>query len=675
MGIQKARSPYLAFLDSDDVWVPEKLEIQINQMKAHSEFFLSHTEELWYKGSRRIKPLKIHRKKHGDIFQWSLKLCSISMSTVILKKELVKDIGLFDEKLEVCEDYDYWLRVTAQYPVLLIDKPLTIKQGGHFDQQSQKYFGLDKFRIYAIKKLINSNKLNKEQRELAMKELKKKCRIYGQGCLKYHKKEEGKYYLNLANGANGVRPPISNWARKLKEIDDIIANQLKIIRGLNKRKEIRRLVFELFKKYNYNKIGFLNIPEIQKYIHKKQFNYSYLKSILLKLRYPDSHGTGNLDDKRVYLPDLKPLPVKKQYIYRGYFKPRSIYIEESQMKNEMVKAVLERFSNIKPVYIDKLKNVDIPVEEYSDTLGKDKLFLVEENFDIFKKCPCTRNVFGCHYYILNIGFGCVYDCTYCYLQHYANFPGIIMPVNIKQMLEKLKKILGKHKKVLRIGTGEFTDSLILDDIIPYTKYLINFFRNQKHYLELKTKSINIENILSIKPSSNIVISWSLNTPSRIKKEEYYTPSLKERLKAAGQVIRKGYNVGFHFDPIIFYDNWEKEYKETVEEMFEHARGHIQWISLGMLRFNRELKPIIEQRFPEQEILNGELLIDPVDKKMRYPEYLRIEIFRKMVQWIQQYDKQVVIYLCMEPEHVWQKVFNKQSFVPERTLSIIKTIFS
>ncbi len=196
-GIKRSTCKYIAFLDSDDAWTEDKLKVQIKAMKENPGHIISHTEEIWYKGKRLIKPQKIHKKRQGDIFKQSLKLCSISMSTVMIRKELIKKIGLFDPDLEVCEDYDYWLRVTAQYSVLLIDKPLTIKQGGHFDQQSQKYFGLDKFRIYAIEKLIRSKKLTKENPALAVSEMNNKCKIYGQGCLKYNKKEEGEYYIKL----------------------------------------------------------------------------------------------------------------------------------------------------------------------------------------------------------------------------------------------------------------------------------------------------------------------------------------------------------------------------------------------------------------------------------------------------------------------------------------------
>ena len=197
-GIKKSSASYIAFLDSDDAWAPEKLAIQMKAMKEHPEYLISHTEEEWYKGKRRIKHLNIHKKKQDNIFKRSLQLCSISMSTVIIKKELTVRIGLFDPDLEVCEDYDYWLRVTAQYPVLLIDQALTIKQGGHYDQQSQKYYGLDKFRIYAIEKLIKSKSLDTEQLIPTYKEFHKKCRIYGHSCIKYGKNTEGENHLELS---------------------------------------------------------------------------------------------------------------------------------------------------------------------------------------------------------------------------------------------------------------------------------------------------------------------------------------------------------------------------------------------------------------------------------------------------------------------------------------------
>ncbi len=455
----------------------------------------------------------------------------------------------------------------------------------------------------------------------------------------------------------------------LQEIDKIISQDLKLLKGLNKQKEIKRLIFEIFKKYNLGRKKFLNLKVIQDYITSAQFNYHFLKKTLIRLRYPEACKQKPIKENNVYLPELKSIAFKKKYKFSGKFIPEKIYIERSIQNNDITRSVMDKFPDAEKIIINKLKEERKPQDKYIDTLGKDILFLVEEKFDIFKHCPCTKNVFECDYYILNIGFGCPYDCTFCYLQHYTNSSGIILPVNIPDILSKLKNILKKSKKKLRIGTGEFTDSLIFEDIIPYSEYLIPFFKDSGHILEMKTKSINIENILKTESNTNVVISWSLNTPSRIKKEEYYTPLLKQRLEAARKCIKKGYKVGFHFDPIIYYDKWEEEYYKTIGSMFEYAKDNIEWISLGALRFHCSLKQIIEMRFPNPEILDHELLIAPGDKKLRYTENIRIELFRKMTRWIREFDKKVIIYLCMEEEDIWQKVFNSSLLKKNRSKGI------
>jgi len=197
-GIREARGEYLAFLDSDDRWVKDKLKIQIQALEERPEYLISHTEELWYRRGRLLNPKRIHEKRAGDIFKQSLRLCSVSTSTAVVRRELFSKISCFDESMPVCEDYDLWLRATASHSVLLVNHPLTLKDGGRADQLSQQFIGqMDKFRIYAICKLIDSGTLSDEKYRLAFKELERKCRIYGNGCLKRGKVEEGEDYLNL----------------------------------------------------------------------------------------------------------------------------------------------------------------------------------------------------------------------------------------------------------------------------------------------------------------------------------------------------------------------------------------------------------------------------------------------------------------------------------------------
>ena len=197
MGIKISKGTYIAFLDSDDTWEKDKLEIQVSAMDNNPECLFSHTEEIWYKKGKRINPKEKHKKHHGEVFEQSVKLCAISMSTVMVKRELFDRIGLFDENMKACEDYDFWLRVTARFPVLLVDKELTVKQAGHDDQVSQSVKCLDKYRIYALEKIINSGLLDEEKKKLATEELINKCKIYSKGCIKHKKLDEGRYYFDL----------------------------------------------------------------------------------------------------------------------------------------------------------------------------------------------------------------------------------------------------------------------------------------------------------------------------------------------------------------------------------------------------------------------------------------------------------------------------------------------
>jgi glycosyltransferase involved in cell wall biosynthesis len=196
-GLKEARGDYICFLDSDDRFRNDKLEITYQYIKKYTQYKIFHTQEIWYRKGKLLPHKKYHQKPEGFVFGQALKLCCISISTCCVKKEVFFDIGLFDEDLPVCEDYDFWLRVTAKYPVKLIPKFLTIKEGGHPDQQSKRYPALDKYRIYAIKKILEKGILNGNQKRCALNELKRKCRIYIKGAIKRNKQKEAKYYKNL----------------------------------------------------------------------------------------------------------------------------------------------------------------------------------------------------------------------------------------------------------------------------------------------------------------------------------------------------------------------------------------------------------------------------------------------------------------------------------------------
>ena len=174
-GVALSTGPLVAFLDSDDVWQADKLESQVTFFATHPEAQICQTEEIWLRRGVRVNPHKKHRKAGGDIFVRSLDLCLVSPSAVMLRRSLFKQIGGFDPQLPACEDYDLWLRIAAILPVYLIETPLVIKRGGHPDQLSHRFWGMDRFRVTALQKLLDSGVLSAQQRQLTLAVFRKKC--------------------------------------------------------------------------------------------------------------------------------------------------------------------------------------------------------------------------------------------------------------------------------------------------------------------------------------------------------------------------------------------------------------------------------------------------------------------------------------------------------------------
>lgn len=197
-GISETSGRFIAFLDSDDLWLPQKLSRQVEFFNTTPDALICQTEEVWIRSGVRVNPKKRHKKPSGMIFEPSLALCLVSPSAVMIRRSLLEIVGNFDEALPACEDYDLWLRISCRFPVYHIDTPLIIKRGGHEDQLSAS-FGLDRFRIKAIKKIMESGFLSKGQYAAAVKTLKEKCNIYAAGCRKRGRIDEANYFISLSS--------------------------------------------------------------------------------------------------------------------------------------------------------------------------------------------------------------------------------------------------------------------------------------------------------------------------------------------------------------------------------------------------------------------------------------------------------------------------------------------
>ena len=194
-GIKEARSEYIALLDSDDLWLKSKLDRQVSAFQNDTQSSrLCHTDEIWIRNGVRVNQHKKHKKHGGNVFQSCLKLCCISPSSAMMHRSVFEDFGFFDEDLPACEDYDFWLRYSAKEDVNFIDETLIIKKGGHSDQLSGAHWGMDRFRVRSLEKLIHSGSITHSQRELVIKTLIQKLNILETGARKREKFNAAKEY-------------------------------------------------------------------------------------------------------------------------------------------------------------------------------------------------------------------------------------------------------------------------------------------------------------------------------------------------------------------------------------------------------------------------------------------------------------------------------------------------
>ena len=293
------------------------------------------------------------------------------------------------------------------------------------------------------------------------------------------------------------------------------------------------------------------------------------------------------------------------------------------------------------------------------TPAKREILLTEKQGHTVKQCPGTdRSYRCCNYHVINQTSNCPIDCTYCILQFYLNNPVTTVYANSEKLFTEVRdKIATQPERFFRIGTGELSDSLAFDSSSEFSRDIVNYFSNLDNVLlELKTKTNRIENLLDLDHKGHTVISWSVNPQVIIDAEEHKAASLVERLEAMRLVQNAGYKIGFHFDPLLFHEDWKTTYPDLIRQLFEVVDPEmVAWISIGSLRFPPEMKEKVLEKFPKSKIMFAEL-IRGMDGKMRYPKPLRLEMYRTVYKALRSYgSKDLFIYFCMESEEIWERV--------------------
>jgi spore photoproduct lyase len=287
---------------------------------------------------------------------------------------------------------------------------------------------------------------------------------------------------------------------------------------------------------------------------------------------------------------------------------------------------------------------------------RNRIVLARHNGEFWKPCPgTTKGYFCCGYQIITPLTGCGMYCRYCVLQAYLENQAQVVYENIPDLEKEISKKMSQWKGVVRFGTGEFGDSLYLEDGFHLSERIAAILEPFAHAIvEFKTKSTNVAGLAKIKDPRKVVVGFSMNTPAMIALHERNTAPLEARLRAAQQCLDMGFWVAFHFDPIIYYSRWKQEYPEVVRKIFDYVKapGRIAWWSMGGFRSAPGLKDYLKKTGMHLPLFSEEMITGE-EGKYRYFRPVRVEFYETMRKEVEKLYTDVPLYLCMESPEVWE----------------------
>jgi spore photoproduct lyase len=361
-----------------------------------------------------------------------------------------------------------------------------------------------------------------------------------------------------------------------------------------------------------------------------------------------------------------------------------IFVADGAENYPLAAALLKRLAEAEKVSITDLQEVaDLDYEEAKRSL----VLMVRKGRAVKEFPPAPRNPEGflrgperaspsiqvgresvypsgpsckaCKEFYIFFAQGCPYDCHYCFLQDYNQSPAPILFVNTSDMLRQIEETIVEFRQNMPyLHAGELADALVFDPLTDFSKSLIDLFNNYPEAtLELRTKSTQVENLLSLPHKQNIIPSWTFSPQKIVRLYEAGTPSLKLRLKAARCCQDAGYPIGLRLDPIIRISGWQKAYEEMIEEILsELALERIESAVLGCFRYTKALEHRIRKRFPEERLLLDEFVLCG-DGKYRYFKPLRLEMYGHIIASIRKRAPKLPISLCMETPEVQRRLFS------------------
>ena len=332
-----------------------------------------------------------------------------------------------------------------------------------------------------------------------------------------------------------------------------------------------------------------------------------------------------------------------------------IYVENQLLDHPRVLEILKKYPNSEIKKIDKVEDVFGRVKKpYLQKRTNLNLFLGEKKGQLVKLAPPAYGLSGePHYYFVH-AYNCIYECNYCYLQGYFHSPDIVLYLNHEEIALEIKRIALEHlsqtpEQKVWFHAGEYSDSLALTSLSGELNHYFKLFKELSFCnLELRTKSVNIKELLKEEPLDNIITSFSLSPSHRIKLNDLKTPPLKNRLEAIRELDSNGFPIGIHFDPIIYDEQFIESYEELIEQLLENiSADKIRYISLGVVRFTKEVYQKVQKNYSETDLLAQEF-VRSFDNKIRYNRPMRLWMLAKIkTQLTDRGVSNERIYLCME----------------------------
>ncbi len=283
---------------------------------------------------------------------------------------------------------------------------------------------------------------------------------------------------------------------------------------------------------------------------------------------------------------------------------------------------------------------------------KNEIILIKKRDLYAHPCPGTKIYRCCNYHTSDVMEGCPFDCSYCILQAYLGHKNILVSSDTDRIANDIRSMSAAGVRH-RLGTGELSDSLALDNIFPFTKIIIPLINGQDTVqFEFKTKSANIKNLLNMNPH-NIVVAWSLNPDAVASAEEHGAAPVQARIEAARICAEAGYRIAFHFDPLVWHDGWQSNYNALLENLFNSIpQQSVEYISVSTFRTTTDLMDRMRARSTPSALLKSDM-ITGLDGKLRYYKALRVELLKNITLQFDRYWPDVFVYYCMEHSSIWE----------------------